>query len=346
MKSIIRKLEARRQTILVALLITVMVHALALMLAGEYFDLSPPEKPKKQEVVMVSMEPEAPEAPPAPEPDPAVAPPSPSNTPSPTPAKTPQQPVPTPAPRPVPTTEPTEATEATVTPETDSAPLSQEELARVNLDMSWKSFDHTFSEEATKAREVHVEASLEERRQTGMFSGMSAKVRKALERNKGWAAPGNQEPLGDRKKIFYSYIYKIHEERIHPIFGHGFWESLNSLGSAHELNDMSLHTLAEFEILQNGAVNEVRVVRTSGNTVFDAAAVNAVYQGSPFPPPPKEIVSWNGRVYLKWGFYRSRRMCGVFNVQPYILKDPDSEKEEVQIDEFINASPPVTRPPS
>jgi TonB family protein len=138
----------------------------------------------------------------------------------------------------------------------------------------------------------------------------------------------------------------IHEERIHPIFGHGFWESLSSLGSAHELNDLSLHTLAEFEILANGAVSEVRVVRTSGSMVFDAAAVDSVYRGSPFPAPPKEILSWNGRVYLKWGFYRSRRMCGVFNVEPYILKAPGSEKEEVPIDEFIQPSQPGPMPAS
>jgi TonB family protein len=192
-----------------------------------------------------------------------------------------------------------------------------------------------------------MEESLNKRRGTGTYAQMSAKVKKALAANRGWARPGNQEPLGNRRQIFYRYIKMIHEKRIHPIFGHGFWESLPSLGAAHPLNDMSLHTLAEFEILQNGAVNEVRVVKTSGNTVFDAAAVDSVYRGSPFPPPPKQILSWNGRVYLKWGFYRSRRMCGVFNVEPYILKAPGSEKEEIQIDDFIqqDQQPQLPGPP-
>jgi TonB family protein len=205
----------------------------------------------------------------------------------------------------------------------------------VNIKLNWKAFETAFENEARTDREAYEQASLEKRRGFGFYGRFSSKVEKALKSNKGWVAPGNQEPLGNRNEIFHRYIYEIHEKQIHTRFADGFWDSLSSFSPTHPLNDISLNAWAEFEILANGYVNEVRLVKSSGNTVFDAAAVDSIYRSSPFPAPPKEILSWNNRVYLRWGFYRSTRKCGVFNVEPYIIKAPDAEKEDISIKEYI-----------
>jgi TonB family protein len=94
-------------------------------------------------------------------------------------------------------------------------------------------------------------------------------------------------------------------------------------------------TKMEFEVLETGAINDLHVIRSSGNTVFDAAAVDSIYRSGPFPPPPRQILSWNNRVYFRWGFYRNNRKCGVFNAEPYILRAPGSAPEEVPAEEFM-----------
>ena len=40
---------------------------------------------------------------------------------------------------------------------------------------------------------------------------------------------------------------------------------------------------------------------------------------SPFEATPEAIRSVDGRIYLRWGFYRNWRQCGTFNAEPYIL---------------------------
>jgi hypothetical protein len=49
-----------------------------------------------------------------------------------------------------------------------------------------------------------------------------------------------------------------------------------------------------------------------------------VISAAPYEPTPEAIRSVDGRIYLRWGFYRNWRQCGTFNVEPYILSEvPD-----------------------
>ena len=66
-----------------------------------------------------------------------------------------------------------------------------------------------------------------------------------------------------------------------------------------------------------------------------SAAVDSIYRSSPHRPPPKSILSWNNRLYLRWGFYRNRRKCGVFNAEPYIIRAPGAEEEPIPEDKLI-----------
>jgi hypothetical protein len=46
-----------------------------------------------------------------------------------------------------------------------------------------------------------------------------------------------------------------------------------------------------------------------------------VITAGPYEPTPEAIRSKDGRIYLRWGFYRNWRQCGTFNVEPYILTE-------------------------
>ncbi len=202
------------------------------------------------------------------------------------------------------------------------------------LNLTWKSFDAIYGDKAAADRESYAAYSLERRRSRGAFGNYSQRVMKAVNNHQSFIAPGRQEPLGTRKAIFHNYIESIHEASIHPKFADSFLASLPALSAADPLNNPELMMVAEFEIFESGSISEIRVVKTSGNMVFDAGAVDAIYRSSPFPTPPKEVLSWNRRVYIRWGFYRNNRKCGVFNVEPYILRAPGAKEEALPVDKF------------
>ncbi len=215
----------------------------------------------------------------------------------------------------------------------NSVPDSVESLPP-KLDLTWKSFEKVFGDKAAQDRNTYAEDMLEKRRNRGAIANYSDRVMKAVTNHRSFIKPGEQEVLGSRKEIFHNYIHAIHEASVHPKFADTFLASLPSLSVSDPLNNMDLHMVAEFEIFESGHISDIRVVKTSGNIIFDAGAVDSIFRSSPFPAPPKEVLSWNKRVYLRWGFYRNNRKCGVFNVEPYILRAPGSKEEALPVDQF------------
>lgn len=55
-----------------------------------------------------------------------------------------------------------------------------------------------------------------------------------------------------------------------------------------------------------GALEDARVMKTSGYAPFDQTALHAVLLSHAFPRPPRAALSDNGHVYLDWVFRRSR----------------------------------------
>ena len=225
------------------------------------------------------------------------------------------------------------------------APISPEPLAtapeppepipeNIKTELSWGSFERIFEETAQQARQVHHEHSMEKRRGTLRMGSLTGKVKRALANNRSWVSDGEQVPLGKKTKLFHNYLEMAHK-RIHSLFAHSFLGSLSSLDPSDPLNNFDLMTKMEFEILSTGVVNDIHVIKTSGNTVFDAAAVDSIFRSSPFNRPPKAILSYNDRVYFRWGFYRNHRMCGVFNAEPYMLRAPGAAPEAIDPEDFM-----------
>ena len=326
-----------RQAILVALLLSLLLHQLLLTGLGSI--LSFPEEPAEEERHEVTLREEPPPEPETPAPKPEKAPPKPEPIPvaKPLPRPAPRvAPAPAPQPPKPPASEPAGEPEADETAITAVGPTPEPHMpsSPPKLDLTWKSFDKLFGAQAARDREAYAEQALEKRRNRGAMGNYSARVLRAVNNHQSFIKAGQQEPLGPRKAIFHNYIDAIHEASIHPKFADSFLASLPALSGSDPLNNPDLMMVAEFEIFESGNISDIHVVKASGNLVFDAGAVDSIFRSAPFPAPPKEVLSWNRRVYIRWGFYRNSRKCGVFNVEPYILRAPGGPKEDLPVDKF------------
>jgi hypothetical protein len=213
-----------------------------------------------------------------------------------------------------------------------SGPISPDQI---RTGLSWSAYEKTFEATALAARQAFEAQSMEKRRGSMRFGSLTGKVKAALENNRSWVAEAPQEQLSPAQvQTFRAYLESTHD-KIHALFADGFLASLMSLDPSDPLNNMDLVTTMEFEILADGKINEVHVLRTSGIAVFDAAAVDSLYRSSPFLVPPREILSYNDRAYFRWGFHRNHRKCGVFNAEPYRLLAPGARPEAIPEDTRI-----------
>lgn len=146
--------------------------------------------------------------------------------------------------------------------------------------------------------------------------------RTAIENYVSSVKPGNQTALNSARSPFATYLHSIHN-RIHPIFADSFLGSLDSLPRTHPLNDPKMVTRLEIVLSKEGQVVKMGIVKTSGMTAFDVAALDSVQRASPFGPAPSAIVSPDNRVYLHWEFHRDEVFaCSTMNARPFILNVP------------------------
>jgi len=191
--------------------------------------------------------------------------------------------------------------------------------------LDWATFEELFHEQLDRERRAFLERRRERRRMGGAMDRMD-RATAQLENFNPDVRPGNQTALDTLYHPFALYITAFHR-KLHPQWGDGFLVSLLRFPDDHPLNDMTLWVKLEIVVNGDGTIHKITVVRSSGNTVYDVAAIDAVFQGEPYPPPPPELQSGDGRLYLRYAFYRNHSQCGVWNAEPYILPDPPSLHE-------------------
>jgi hypothetical protein len=195
----------------------------------------------------------------------------------------------------------------------------QRAQAGANLRLSFAQFEQTFGADELAAQR---EAYLAQRRSAAAGHGHQKswkEFRAALENFVPNVRPGDQTALNAAADPFASYLADVHR-RIHRVFAYDFLENLPVAGGP--FGDYSLHTELEIVINGDGSVQQVGIAETSGFLPFDYGAYNSVMRAAPYPVPPRKILSGDGRVYVRWGFYRNERQCGTFNARPYILPHP------------------------
>lgn len=131
---------------------------------------------------------------------------------------------------------------------------------------------------------------------------------------------GNQTALNTARVPFATYLVALHN-RIHPLFADGFLASLSSLPAGHPLSEPKLHTVIEIAIEgADGSIAKAVILRPSGVTDFDKAALDSVMRAAPFGPAPAATRSSDGRVYVHWEFHRDPAVsCSTINARPFLL---------------------------
>jgi len=176
-----------------------------------------------------------------------------------------------------------------------------------------------------KAEQERVLAKARLSGKKGRWERKLEAIKSSLENFTPDVRPGNQTALKTRASPFAVYIARMHR-RIHELWGFGFLAHLDGESSSHPLNDFDLYTVLELSINPDGSIHKTTITHTSGRLEFDVAAIDTVMSSAPFEQTPEAIRSADGRVYLRWGFYRNWRQCGTFNTEPYILTDlPNAE---------------------
>lgn len=130
----------------------------------------------------------------------------------------------------------------------------------------------------------------------------------------------NQRALGETRRLpFAKFVVGMHH-RMHPLFSDGYLDSLDSAPPHDPRNRKDLVTRLEIHVAASGELDRVLVVQSSGVRDFDAAALDAVTRAAPFDEPPRELLSWNKKVYLHWEFHRNQVVgCSPINSRPFIL---------------------------
>ncbi|RMG97255.1 MAG: TonB family protein, partial [Deltaproteobacteria bacterium] len=165
----------------------------------------------------------------------------------------------------------------------------------------------------------------------GIWDGPRDRWQSPLENMVPEVRPGNQTALRSRKHPFARYIATMHRA-IHESWAWGFLDQLDMRGNGHPLNRRELWTRLEIVLNADGTIAKVTTVRPSGNLVFDAAARETVWAVGPFPPPPRSIVSPNGKVYIHWAFHRDERACGTFGATPFILDGTGGDRPDPNVE--------------
>jgi TonB family protein len=177
------------------------------------------------------------------------------------------------------------------------------------------------SDNLRKLREADGERRRSQHRGSWVASNFD-RWRSAIENYVSSVKEGNQTSLNTAQVPFATYLNGMHE-RIHPIFAESFLGSLDRLPPTHPLNDQELVTRLEIVLTRDGHLKRMGVVRLSGVTAFDIAALDAVDRAQPFGPAPSAIVSPDGNVYLHWEFHRNEIFaCSTMGARPFILNAP------------------------
>jgi TonB family protein len=215
---------------------------------------------------------------------------------------------------------------------------------RVKLALSQKDFEYLFGADAEAERRL---AQKQRSTRSGKLQQRMARVQAALENFVPEIREGNISELSTRAAPFAAYIARMHRS-IHKLWGFGQLEDWDELAGSSPLNNAQLATTLEMVLNRDGTVEKVGVVRMSGYLPFDAAAVDVVYSAGPYPDPPREIRSPDGKIYLQWTFHRDERQCTPAYARPVILAEsPNANRPGVDNPEAAGATShaPVATPP-
>lgn len=222
-------------------------------------------------------------------------------------------------------------------PKGADAPSGAERERDMKLALTGKDYEYLFGAEAKAERAL---AQKQRSTREGRHSERMARVRAALENFIPEVKPGNQTALNTRADPFAAFIDRMHRN-IHKLWGYGALEDWDELPASSPFNDETLMTKLEIVMNADGTVHKVTVVRPSRYLAFDVAAIDAVFSAGPFPEPPRQIRSGNGKIYVHWNFHRDAHQCATTGASPFILDNaPAGGEREPEPGHLGHSHPP------
>ena len=195
---------------------------------------------------------------------------------------------------------------------------------KVKLAITGSDYEYVFGADAEAERRLakKMKSTL-----VGKFRERQARVQSSLENFIPEVKPGNQTELNTRAAPFAAFVARMHRS-IHMLWGFGALEDWDELGSSSPLNNSNLLTTLEMVLNSDGTVDKVTIVKASGYLPYDTAAIDTAFSGGPYPDPPREIRSANGKIYIHWRFYRDGRQCATSGVDYFILNNPPADSDK------------------
>jgi TonB family protein len=205
-----------------------------------------------------------------------------------------------------------------ITEQGDNKKKGREGAPGLKTQLEFKDYERILGKDKTEAERQVAQRKMSAKK--GRWERKLEAIKSSLENFIPDVKPGNQTALKTRAHPFALYVARMHR-RIHELWGFGFLEDLDDKPADFELNDFELFVNIEVSVNPDGTVHKTTIAKTSGKLEFDVAAIDTIISAAPFEETPEAIRSVDGRVYLRWGFYRNWRQCGTFNVEPYILTE-------------------------
>jgi outer membrane biosynthesis protein TonB len=129
----------------------------------------------------------------------------------------------------------------------------------------------------------------------------------------------NPRSLKDAAVPFATYLVAMHR-RIHPVFAEEL-AAFEKLPRDQALDGDLAITLEIAIDKSTGKLVRMGVIRSSGVTAFDVAALSAINHAQPFDQAPDIIVSSDGNVYVRWELHRDPRDgCAPRNAFPFLVR--------------------------
>jgi TonB family protein len=198
-------------------------------------------------------------------------------------------------------------------PKTD--PTAAANGKQIKLALSAQDYEYMFGAEAEAERRL---AQKQRSTKLGRGEQKRARVLAALENFIPEIREGNVTSLNARAAPFAAFIARMHRN-IHKLWGFGALEDWDDLPGSSPFNNPNLLTTLDIVLERDGTVGKVTMVRSSGYLPYDAAAIDTVYSAGPYPDPPRGMRSPNGKIYIRWRFYRDDRQCATSGVDHAIL---------------------------
>jgi hypothetical protein len=206
---------------------------------------------------------------------------------------------------------------------------------RMKLHLNGRDYEYLFGADAAAERRL---AQTERSHKQGKFQKRLGRVQSALENFIPEVKPGNQTALNTRAAPFAAFIARMHRS-IHKLWGFGILEDWDEKPGSNPYNNQDLLTTLELVLTQDGSIDKVTVVRPSGYLPYDVAAIDVAYSAGPYPDPPRQIRSANGKIYIHWRFYRDGRQCATSGVDYFILNNAPAGGDQPAVGDGQPAAP-------